>query len=154
MTIATKTDASSLGTMKDLICALMKDELSAETIYANDITSLLNSAYKAGWIEQQDMLSYDTPLMRRNVARIIHMYLCLVAKEADEVDVTVSYKLRDLYDCRVCAGHVMQVYTKGIMDAFEYAPGLLMFGMKEHLSKEELKTVIVRALTPDSRLLQ
>ena len=36
---------------------------------------------------------------------------------ADIGDISQAYKLKDLFDCRVCANHVAQVYLRGIMDA-------------------------------------
>ena len=44
------------------------------------------------------------------------MYLLKVMKVSD-LDISGAAALKDLYDCRVCANHVAQVYTRGIMDA-------------------------------------
>lgn len=162
-------ETGSIATIQDLVCSLTRhtsSDFSNTLCLGPDLYSALNlnedvgkdvemkqhQAYASGWLEQQDLLSPTAPLERRTIARIIHMYLCTVMDEQDEADVTVSYQLRDLYDCRVCAGHVMQVYTKGIMDSQEHAPGLHIFGMKEAVTKEELRQIIERAIDSSKRI--
>ena len=71
---------------------------------------------KEGWLDAEDEVFKDKPINRKNVARICHMYLLKVMKAAD-LDISGAEKLRDLYDCRVCANHIAQVYMRGIMDA-------------------------------------
>ena len=71
---------------------------------------------KEGWLEAEDEVFKDSPITRKNVARICHMYLLKVMNIAD-LDMSGANKLKDLYDCRVCANHVAQVYMRGIMDA-------------------------------------
>ena len=71
---------------------------------------------KEGWLEAEDEVFKDSPITRKNVARICHMYLLKVMNIAD-LDMSGANKLRDLYDCRVCANHIAQVYMHGIMDA-------------------------------------
>ena len=45
------------------------------------------------------------------------MYLLKETKIPDLKDISKAYELTDLFDCRVCATHVAQVYCRGIMDA-------------------------------------
>ena len=71
---------------------------------------------KEGWLEAGDEIFKDGPLTRKNAARICHMYLLKVMKVKD-LDMSSAAKLKDLYDCRVCADHIAQVYLRGIMDA-------------------------------------
>ena len=79
---------------------------------------------REGWIEEWDVLHGNEPLLRKNAARILHMYMLKVLKEPDEATDGPSWKvLRDIFDCRVCANHVAQVYDKGIMDGFFYEDG-------------------------------
>ncbi len=79
---------------------------------------------REGWIEEWDVLHGNEPLLRKNAARILHMYMLKVLKEPDEASDGPSRKvLRDIFDCRVCANHVAQVYDKGIMDGFFYEDG-------------------------------
>ena len=69
-----------------------------------------------GWLEAEDEVFKDSTVTRKNVARICHMYLLKVMNVRD-LDMSGANKIRDLYDCRVCANHIAQVYMRGIMDA-------------------------------------
>ena len=69
-----------------------------------------------GWLEAEDEVLKDRPVTRKNVARICHMYLQKVMK-VNDLDISGAKELKDLYDCRVCANHIAQVYMRGIMDA-------------------------------------
>lgn len=80
--------------------------------------SLISEARRAGWLEEWDELHAGEPILRKNAARILHMFMLKILHEPDESGDGPARKLRDIYDCRVCAGHVAQVYDKGIMDAF------------------------------------
>ena len=71
---------------------------------------------KEGWLEAEDELLKTQTITRKNVARICHMYLLKVMGISD-LDISGASKLKDLYDCRVCANHIAQVYLRGIMDA-------------------------------------
>ena len=73
---------------------------------------------KEGWLEAEDEVFKDQPVTRKNVARICHMYLQKVMK-INDLDISKAQEIKDLYDCRVCANHVAQVYMRGIMDAKE-----------------------------------
>ena len=81
------------------------------------------------------------PLLRKNAACLVREFLRDELKEPDEVEVRAAMKLRDLFDCRVCAGHVMQVYVKGIMEGREDANGEFFFGMEEPVSATELEEI-------------
>lgn len=72
---------------------------------------------KTGWLEAEDEIYKDRPILRKQIARILHMYLLKVKGIPDLKDLSRAHALRDLYDCRVCANHVAQVYSRGIMDA-------------------------------------
>jgi len=72
---------------------------------------------RAGWLEEADQLYPDAAISRKNVARILHQYLLKVRNISDIGDISEAYKLKDLFDCRVCANHVAQVYLRGLMDA-------------------------------------
>ena len=76
---------------------------------------------KNGWLEYEDELYSDDPVSRKNIARIIHMYLMKEQGIPDLSDIKKAEVLRDLYDCRTCANHVAQVYLRGIMDAKDLA---------------------------------
>ena len=85
-----------------------KAGIESEGIYAK--------GRKEGWLEAEDEVFKGQPVTRKNVARICHMYLLKVLK-ANDLDIIGAKELKDLYDCRVCANHVAQVYMRGIMDA-------------------------------------
>lgn len=70
-----------------------------------------------GWLEYEDELFCNDQITRKQMARIIHMFLLKEKGISDIPDISRAEVLRDLYDCRVCAGHVAQVYLRGIMDA-------------------------------------
>ena len=72
---------------------------------------------RAGWLEEGDQLYPDAAISRKNVARILHQYLLKVRNIPDIGDISEAYKLKDLFDCRICANHVAQVYLRGLMDA-------------------------------------
>lgn len=72
---------------------------------------------RSGWLEAEDELYPDRDISRKNVARILHMYLLKVRMVPDLPDISRASALKDLYDCRICANHVAQVYLRGIMNA-------------------------------------
>ena len=90
-----------------------------------------------GWLEAQDAAVQEQVLLRKHAARMIHNFLRLEQKEADEIDGSPAYVLQDLFDCRVCAGHIIQVYVKGIMDGVVLPDGRMIFAAEEAVSAEE-----------------
>ena len=72
-----------------------------------------------GLIPSENLYLKDEDMDRKSAATLIHIFLREVLKEPDEASDGPSRRvLRDIYDCRVCANHVAQVYDKGIMDAY------------------------------------
>ena len=86
----------------------IKAEMEQEGIFAR--------GREEGWLEAEEEVFKDSSITRKNVARICHMYLLKVMKVSD-LDISGAKELKDLYDCRVCANHIAQVYMRGIMDA-------------------------------------
>ena len=86
----------------------IKAEMEQEGIFAR--------GREEGWLEAEDEVFKGRSITRKNVARICHMYLLKVMGISD-LDISGASKLKDLYDCRVCANHIAQVYLRGIMDA-------------------------------------
>ncbi len=111
----------------------------AQENFGEDTLSLLRQNFV---IEETDLINYKKPIERASAARILHMYLKAVIKEADNSDISAAeHDLTDLYDCRVCANHIAQVYVKGIMPE-EYSIdfiGKKAFGLHSTLSMEEAK---------------
>lgn len=135
--------------IKEFVIALMHSKHSKFKDRINDsfaykTSDYLDYGYHTGWLTDYDVLNADTPLLRKNAARIIHEFLRLELHLPNIDDVSSANKLRDLYDCRVCAQHVMQVYARGIMDGFYVTDTLYIFGMNETITIFEMHTFISR----------
>lgn len=135
------------ATTEDVVIAL-----SASAGLSLPPKTLLEKAYYSGWLEQQDLTDPSAPLQGKHLARILHQFLLLVLKEPDEADVSPAYALKDLYDCRTCAGHVMQIYAKGIMDGYHITPSLYLFGMNDSVTLAELDAILKRVYHSEYRL--
>lgn len=101
-------------TRKEFILALCR-------AFEADNNDIFIRGQKNGWLEYEDELYSDDSVTRKNIARIIHMYLLKELYIPDLYDIQKAEVLRDLYDCRTCANHVAQVYLRGIMDARDLA---------------------------------
>lgn len=106
-------------------------------------------------IEELDVMEFQHPPRRDRAARIVHLYLRRIKGEADEDTQTLAGKLLDIYDCRTCVNHIIQVIEKGI-----FAPKLChtldgekpIFGNREPMTREEITEVCSRAIWPERRL--
>ena len=96
----------------------------------------LMSYRKAGWIEEQDVIGKDEELDRRTAARIIHMFMKKILGIRDLKD-----GLKDLFDCRVCAAHIAEVYIRGIIQPIDMN-GMLIFDVFRSVSEEEAEKMI------------
>ena len=105
-----------------------------------------------GWLEAQDVVNSEQILLKKHGARILHNFLRLELREADEIDATPAYVLQDLFDCRVCAGHIIQVYVKGIMDGVDLPDGRMIFDAEKVISKEEAEEIIHRIFQKNVRI--
>ena len=76
------------------------------------------------------------------------MFLLKVRKISD-MDINKASCLRDLYDCRVCANHIAQVYLRGIMDASDIrrGGGFLVFGPEGIDDDETIRRHIERLVS-------
>ena len=81
-----------------------------------------------------------TGCTRQTAARLIHEWLLIEKREADEPDIRAALVLKDLYDCHACVNHVAQVYVKGIMLCREN-----VFGMQERVLEDEAFAIAERA---------
>lgn len=104
-----------------------------------------------GWLETQDVTEKLQVLDRKRAARIIHNFLRFQRKETDEVDGSPAYAMKDLFDCRVCAGHIIQVYVKGIMEAKTDEKGNLVFLPENPVTDEEEELIRNRIFHPEKR---
>lgn len=108
--------------------------------------------YSRGWLQEQDVKGSRLLLTKKHCARIVHEFLRCEQKEPDELDSGPAGKLQDLFDCRVCAGHVMQVYVKGIMDERQNEDGRYIFGMEDYISGSTAVEIVERLLRKNQRL--
>ena len=122
----------------------------------------MDAAGKEGWIDAQQLAEAEEILTRRSAAMILHRFLKLVLGEKDEEDISPAEKLKDLYDCRVCVGHIAQMYVKGVMEGIEFPAGAGRAGPTEGKSfwifdgtglvgRRDAERDIVRALQRSER---
>ncbi|MCR5279077.1 MAG: hypothetical protein K6E19_06510 [Lachnospiraceae bacterium] len=111
----------------------------------------MDKAHREGWLEEWDILHRDEPILRKNAARILHMYMFKVLKEPDEASEGPAWKLRDIYDCRVCAGHIAQAVDKGIMSPFFYREGFAVFEGDRNVERDEAEECVKRLFHPELR---
>ncbi|WP_026490063.1 hypothetical protein [Butyrivibrio sp. XBB1001] len=81
----------------------------------------------------------ELKLTKKIAARIIHEFMVNILKWPD-LEWQEAGKLKDIYDCRVCAGAIAQVYERGILG--EEQP--LVFGLNKVLSEKEASALIDR----------
>ena len=117
--------------------------LSGENIPGEGFEQRLQEGRIRGWIEEQDLLNLEEALDRRAAARILHMYLRIVRGVKDAEDITQAYALRDLFDCRVCANHIAQVYVRGIMESVKIGD-MTVFDVYGKVTKEEAEAYFER----------
>ncbi len=101
---------------------------------------------KAHELDIIDKYLYEHPdetVLRKDAARILHLYMLKVLHMKDEEDILSASVLKDLYDCRVCVNHIAQVYLKGIMKAHEYPGKLLIFDSNSELTASEAEEAIL-----------
>ncbi len=79
----------------------------------------------------------ELKLTRKICARIIHEFMFNVLQIPD-VEWKSAGELKDIYDCRVCANAIAQVYERGIMP--EHADHV--FGLNRTVSEEEAKEYV------------
>lgn len=97
-----------------------------------------------GWTVGEDFGNESDILLRKNCARIIHRYLQKVKSEADETaDLPARADIPDLFDCRICAPHIIQVVAKGIMKTRKRG-GLNLFDGDAEVSGVEAESYILR----------
>lgn len=84
------------------------------------------------WTAGEDFGPEQDILLRKHCACIIHRYLQKVIGEPDEIsDLPSRADIPDLYDCRICAPHIIQVLAKGIMEPCKRGELILFDGNSE-----------------------
>ena len=77
------------------------------------------------------------PALRRDAARILHIFLIQIAKLPDE-DWGEYARLKDLYDCRICANAIAQVCVRSLLHPVSRTE----FGSLRPLSEKEASDAI------------
>lgn len=116
-------------------------------VYGEDNEDVFSKGLENGWLEFEDKLYRDDEITRKNTARIIHLYLLKEKGISDLKDISKAAELRDLYDCRVCANHVAQVYLRDIMSAKELSVngGFLWFDLNGEDDSAAIEDYLIRA---------
>lgn len=83
----------------------------------------------------------EVRLTRKVCARILHEFLKNVMGYMD-VEWNRANDLKDIYECRVCANSIAQIFEREIMK--EYEPGV--FGLDELVSDEEAGSYIEKII--------
>ena len=111
-------------------------------LLGDDDSDCIEEAHRLGIIDKYESEHPENILLRKDAARILHLYMTKVLEIRDEADISPASALKDLYDCRVCVNHIAQVYLKGIMKAHEYPEGLLLFDSGLEISDDEAKEAV------------
>ena len=116
-------------------------------VFEEDTADVFSNGLEKGWLEFEDQLYRDDVITRKNIARIIHMYLLKEKGIPDLQDISKAGELRDLYDCRVCANHVAQIYLRGIMGSKEFSAkgGFLWFDLNGEDDDHSIEEYLIRA---------
>lgn len=116
-------------------------------VFGEDTGDIFSNGLENGWLEFEDKLYHEDEINRKNIARIIHMYLLKVMGISDLQDISKASELRDLYDCRVCANHIAQVYLRDIMSAKELSVngGFLWFDLNGEDDTSAIEDYLIRA---------
>lgn len=135
--------------------SVMEVKLPEQALLSQSKTLLYYGRIR-GWAEELDEIRAEEPIERREAARIIHQFM---RKELGITDVEASWvagELQDLYTCRVCVNHVMQVYARKLFEAEETqtAEGKIVkiFNMLGTVSTSEAKQIIERMYSLSKKL--
>jgi len=116
-------------------------------VFGEDNEDVFSKGLENGWLEFEDKLYRYDEINRKNIARIIHLYLLKEKGISDLKDISKAAELRDLYDCRVCANHVAQVYLRDIMSAKELSVNceFLWFDLNGEDDTSAIEDYLIRA---------
>ena len=107
----------------------------------------INDAHVSGLIDLYMSEHADDMILRKDAAKILHLYLKNIRQVKDEEDISPAAVLKDLYDCRVCADHIAQVFIKGIMKGHDYPGGLIIFDPNVEITDAEAREAISKTIT-------
>ena len=86
-------------------------------------------------------------LERRTAAALVHEFIKSVLKEPDEPDITETFYLKDIFECKVCLNHIAQIYVKGIMPSLGN-----VFGSREPVDHKGAEEIISAVFNRDLRV--
>lgn len=109
--------------------------------------TIIEYALNEGLIEDYDVVNLQSPIERRQAARIVHEMLRSFFAEADENNWAAAKQLDDLYSCRTCVQHVAQVYVKGIINAKRHK----CFELNDSLTHAEAAIILLKMMDPSFR---
>lgn len=95
-----------------------------------------------------DSVTLSKPMTRGTCARVVHEFIRKILKEEPAMNWNEASKLKDLYDCHTCVGHIAEVYEKGIMPARRNTDGMLVFEINVGVTKNEAIEIVQRTLEP------
>ena len=116
-------------------------------VFGEDTEDVFSQGLENSWLEFEDKLYREDEITRKNIARIIHLYLLKEQGIPDLQDISKASELRDLYDCRVCANHVAQIYLRGIMSAKDISAngGFLWFDLNGEDDSTDIEEYLIRS---------
>lgn len=117
----------------------------------NELTKevdIMNFAKKSQIIESYDMLKLDENIERKRAAIITHNFMKKICGIKDIEDISPAEVMKDLYDCRVYANAIAQVFLRDMLNAYEYLTdensgrSILLFEKEKELKREEAFRIV------------
>ena len=105
-----------------------------EAVAASEEEHAAFTGYLHGIFSEEQL---HAPATRRDAARILHIFLLQLLKLPDE-DWGEYAKLKDIYDCRICANAIAQVCVRNLMQPISRTE----FGSLHPLSEKEASDAI------------
>jgi len=118
--------------VQELCYSFLKEE-----VWQLDAKSLMRYGRVRGWLEDEDESFYESSLIKKDAARILHHFMQLELSIADLQETPSSKKLADLYNCHSCVNHIEQLYERKIMTSVTLERDGKKYELFNHL--EELK---------------
>ncbi len=103
------------------------------------------------WKEVMSYFSEDmlgSPVNKKSAARILYAFSKIVLK-LPNLDWIRAKKLRDIYECRVCAEAIAQMYERGIIDGV----GPCIFGINDTMKAEELRMAVDKMVQINTNII-
>ena len=90
---------------------MLWNRYAREAAAASEAEHAAFTGYLHGIFSEEQL---HAPATRRDAARILHIFLLQLLKLPDE-DWREYAKLKDIYDCRICANAIAQVCVRSLM---------------------------------------